>query len=132
MAHSPIHMRLMGKLVASLKDYTVDDFRSQYQKLLMEALRLKTTRRKHTDVLMHCMGFLKKLLSADEKKELPRNYRAVSSGPSSSHCARDPTQPLCAEIRSTLSERTVLSEAASDRVAAPESCLRGRPTDDER
>ena len=36
----------------------------------MEALRLKTTRRKHTDVLMHCMGFLKRLLSADEKREL--------------------------------------------------------------
>ncbi|MGO9571188.1 MAG: YbgA family protein [Desulfomonilaceae bacterium] len=70
MAHSPIHMRLMGKLVASLKDYTVDNFRLQYQNLLMEALRLKTTRRKHTDVLMHCMGFLKKLLSSDEKKEL--------------------------------------------------------------
>ncbi len=70
MAHSPNHMRLMGKLVANLKDYGVDDFRLQYQELLMEALRLKTTRRKHTDVLMHCMGFLKKLLSADEKREL--------------------------------------------------------------
>jgi uncharacterized protein YbgA (DUF1722 family)/uncharacterized protein YbbK (DUF523 family) len=70
MAHSPIHMRLMGKLVANLKDYTVDDFRSQYQELLMVTLRFKTTRRKHTDVLMHCMGFLKQLLSSDEKKEL--------------------------------------------------------------
>jgi uncharacterized protein YbbK (DUF523 family)/uncharacterized protein YbgA (DUF1722 family) len=68
MAHSPNHMRLMGKLVAALKDYGIADFRLQYQKLLMEALRLKTTRRKHTDVLMHCMGFLKKLLSSDEKK----------------------------------------------------------------
>jgi len=70
MAHSPNHMKLMGKLVASLKDHGVADFRLQYQKLLMEALRLKTTRRKHTDVLMHCMGFLKKLLSSDEKREL--------------------------------------------------------------
>jgi uncharacterized protein YbgA (DUF1722 family)/uncharacterized protein YbbK (DUF523 family) len=70
MAHSPNHMRLMGKLVASLKDHGFEDFRLQYQNLLMEALRLKTTRRKHTDVLMHCMGFLKNFLSADEKKEL--------------------------------------------------------------
>jgi uncharacterized protein YbgA (DUF1722 family)/uncharacterized protein YbbK (DUF523 family) len=70
MAHSATHMRLMGKLVASLKDYTVGDFRLQYQNLLMEALRFKTTRRKHTDVLVHCMGFLKKLLSSDEKREL--------------------------------------------------------------
>ncbi len=70
MAHSPHHMRLMGKLVASLKDYGVDDFRLQYQKLLIEAFRLKPTIRKQTDVLMHCLGFLKKLLSSDEKREL--------------------------------------------------------------
>jgi uncharacterized protein YbgA (DUF1722 family)/uncharacterized protein YbbK (DUF523 family) len=70
MAHSPNHMRLMGKLVADIKNHAMDDFRVQYQELLMEALRLKTTRRKHTDVLMHCMGFLKQLLSSDEKKEL--------------------------------------------------------------
>jgi uncharacterized protein YbgA (DUF1722 family)/uncharacterized protein YbbK (DUF523 family) len=70
MAHSPSHMRLMGKMVANIKRQTIEDFRFEYQKALMEALRLKTTRRKHTDVLMHCMGFLKKLLSSDEKKEL--------------------------------------------------------------
>ena len=70
MAHSPNHMRLMGKLVADIKNHAMDDFLVQYQNLLMEALRLKTTRRKHTDVLMHGMGFLKKLLSSDEKKEL--------------------------------------------------------------
>jgi uncharacterized protein YbgA (DUF1722 family)/uncharacterized protein YbbK (DUF523 family) len=70
MSHSPKQMRLMGRLTATLNDYSVDDFRLQYQKLLMETLRLLTTRRKHTDVLMHCIGFLKKLLSSDEKKEL--------------------------------------------------------------
>jgi uncharacterized protein YbgA (DUF1722 family)/uncharacterized protein YbbK (DUF523 family) len=70
MAHSPTHMRLMGKLVAGMKEYTADDFQVRYQKLLIETLRLKATRRKHTDVLMHCMGFLKRILSADEKKEL--------------------------------------------------------------
>jgi len=70
MSHSPTHMRLMGKLVAGMKNYPVDDFRLQYQRLLMEALRLKTSRRKHTDVLTHGMGFLKKLLSSDEKIEL--------------------------------------------------------------
>lgn len=70
MSHSQNHMRLMGKLIAEVKGYGIDEFRSEYQKLLMEALRLKTTPRKHTDVLMHCMGFFKKLLSSDEKREL--------------------------------------------------------------
>jgi uncharacterized protein YbgA (DUF1722 family)/uncharacterized protein YbbK (DUF523 family) len=70
MAHGPNHMRLMGKLVAGMKDHTVHDFRFQYEKLLIEALKLKSTRRKHIDALMHCMGFLKKFLSSDEKREL--------------------------------------------------------------
>jgi uncharacterized protein YbgA (DUF1722 family) len=50
-----------------IKLHDLEDFRHQYQQSLTEALRLKTTRRKHIDVLMHCMGFLKKLLSSDEK-----------------------------------------------------------------
>jgi uncharacterized protein YbgA (DUF1722 family) len=70
MAHSPTNMRLMGKLVADVKDHAMDDFQRIYQQLLMEALRLKTTPPKHTCVLMHCMGFLKRVLTADEKTEL--------------------------------------------------------------
>lgn len=70
MAHSPQHMRAMGKIVADVKQYTLEDFRSLFQQKLMETLRLKPTRRKHSDVLMHSMGFLKKLLSSDEKQEL--------------------------------------------------------------
>jgi uncharacterized protein YbgA (DUF1722 family)/uncharacterized protein YbbK (DUF523 family) len=70
MAHSPSHMRQLGKMVAEIKNYPLEEFREQYQRLLVEALRFKATRRKQTDVLMHAMGFLKKLLSGDEKKEL--------------------------------------------------------------
>jgi uncharacterized protein YbgA (DUF1722 family) len=63
-------MRLLGKLVGSLIEYDIEEFRTQYQRLLMEALRRKTTKRKHTDALTHCMGFMKKLLSTGEKSEL--------------------------------------------------------------
>jgi uncharacterized protein YbgA (DUF1722 family)/uncharacterized protein YbbK (DUF523 family) len=79
MSHSPKHMRLMGKLVASVKDYDLNDFRLKYQTQLMEALRLKTTKKKNVDVLFHAMGFLKKHLSPDEKQELigiMENYRS--------------------------------------------------------
>jgi uncharacterized protein YbgA (DUF1722 family)/uncharacterized protein YbbK (DUF523 family) len=78
MAHSPQHMRQMGKMIAGIKSYSLDDFRVQYQRLLMDALRLKTTRRKNTDVLFHVMGFFKKLIATDEKLELVEtieNYR---------------------------------------------------------
>jgi uncharacterized protein YbgA (DUF1722 family)/uncharacterized protein YbbK (DUF523 family) len=43
---------------------------NQYQLLLMEALKLKTTIRKNTNVLQHLMGYFKKQLSGDEKQEL--------------------------------------------------------------
>jgi uncharacterized protein YbgA (DUF1722 family) len=36
----------------------------------MEALKLKTTVRKNSNVLQHLMGYFKKQLTADEKQEL--------------------------------------------------------------
>jgi uncharacterized protein YbgA (DUF1722 family) len=46
------------------------DLYDQYQLLLMEALKLKTTIRKNINVLQHLMGYFKKQLSGDEKQEL--------------------------------------------------------------
>ena len=42
----------------------------RYQLLLMDALKLKTTIRKNTNVLQHLMGYFKKQLTPDEKQEL--------------------------------------------------------------
>ena len=36
----------------------------------MDALKLKTTIKKHINVLQHVMGYFKKQLSSDEKQEL--------------------------------------------------------------
>jgi uncharacterized protein YbgA (DUF1722 family) len=70
LSHSQKHYRLMGKLVAGGKKLPIQDLYSQYQQLLVEALRLKTTIRKHTNVLQHLMGYFKKQLTTDEKREL--------------------------------------------------------------
>ncbi|MBU2489394.1 MAG: YbgA family protein, partial [Proteobacteria bacterium] len=43
---------------------------SRYEAFLMEAMALKATPKKHSDVLMHMMGYFKKDLSGDEKREL--------------------------------------------------------------
>jgi uncharacterized protein YbgA (DUF1722 family)/uncharacterized protein YbbK (DUF523 family) len=78
MSHSPKHVRLMGKMIAEIKSHSLDDFRVEYQSQLMEALRLKTTRRKNTDALFHVMGFFKKQTTGAEKQELVEtieNYR---------------------------------------------------------
>jgi uncharacterized protein YbgA (DUF1722 family)/uncharacterized protein YbbK (DUF523 family) len=70
LSHSQKHYRLMGKLVADGKKMSIKELYHQYQLILMEALKLKTTTRKHTNVLQHLMGYFKKQLSGDEKQEL--------------------------------------------------------------
>jgi uncharacterized protein YbgA (DUF1722 family) len=70
LSHSPKHYQLMGKLVARSKDLQIKDLYHQYQNTLMEALQLKTTPKKNTNVLMHMMGYFKEQLFSDEKQEL--------------------------------------------------------------
>jgi len=70
MSHSPNHSRMMGKLVDEGKSLSMEDLLSQYETLLMAALRLQTTLKKNINVLQHIMGYFKKQLSPDEKQEL--------------------------------------------------------------
>ncbi len=70
LAHSPAHAKLMGKLVAEGSQMPVNEVYQGYEKLLIEALRLKATTKKNVNVLQHIMGYFKRQLSADEKQEL--------------------------------------------------------------
>ena len=79
LAHSPKHFREMGRLVADGKKINVSDLYDRYEGLLTEALGLRATVSKHTNVLMHVMGYFKKQLSGDEKQEILEligNYRS--------------------------------------------------------
>lgn len=79
MAHSPRHYRDMGRLVAEGKQILPDKLYDQYESMLMEALALKATAAKHTNVLMHILGYFKKSLSPSEKQEvleLINNFRS--------------------------------------------------------
>lgn len=78
MAHSQQHYRQMGKLVAAGRDHSLAQLRSLYLAELLTALRLKTTVKKHVNVLQHILGYFKRELQADEKQEmieLIENYR---------------------------------------------------------
>jgi uncharacterized protein YbgA (DUF1722 family) len=70
MSHSEKHARTMGQWVAGGGNVTLEDLFREYETLLLEALRLKTTPKKNTNVLQHMMGYFKKDLSPDEKQEL--------------------------------------------------------------
>ena len=60
----------MGKWVATGKRGSIRKLYRGYETLLVEALKLKTTTRKNTNVLQNKMGHFKNQLSGDEKKEL--------------------------------------------------------------
>ena len=70
MAHSPKHLKQMGAMTAQGKGMGCSLLYLEYEKLLLEALRLKTTIKKHYNVMLHMLGYFRKNLTADEKQEL--------------------------------------------------------------
>ncbi len=70
MAHSPKYLKQLGVMVASGKKRKLDLLMQEYFAMLMEALTLKATISKNTNVLLHIMGYFKNQLSSDEKQEL--------------------------------------------------------------
>jgi uncharacterized protein YbgA (DUF1722 family)/uncharacterized protein YbbK (DUF523 family) len=70
LSHSPAHAKLMGKLVSEGKQMPIGEAYTQYEGLLIAALRLKATVKKNMNVLEHILGYFKGQLSADEKQEM--------------------------------------------------------------
>jgi uncharacterized protein YbgA (DUF1722 family) len=70
LAHSPKHYTELGRLVASAKQYSIKELESRYGELFMTGLKVKATAKKHTNVLQHILGYLKKELDARDKAEL--------------------------------------------------------------
>ncbi len=69
-AHSEKHYRLMGKLVASPKGLSTQTLYQEYESQFMACLRLMATVAKHTNVMMHMLGYFKNDLDGDEKQEM--------------------------------------------------------------
>ena len=79
MAHSPVLLRQLGRLVAAPPRRGLEAALAPYEELLLAALRTKPTPSKHANVLMHLLGYFKDDLSGDEKAELLEvidHYRA--------------------------------------------------------
>ena len=70
LAHSQRHYRELGRLVADVKQYSARELARTYGHLFMEALAIKTTIRKHVNVLQHLAGHFKDALSSAVRDEL--------------------------------------------------------------
>ncbi|WP_455217972.1 YbgA family protein [Kaarinaea lacus] len=70
LAHDEPAYRKLGQLVADAGTDRFEAICESYIHILMQALKKPATRKKHTNVLMHVMGFIKPHLDSDDKKEL--------------------------------------------------------------
>lgn len=70
MAHSVQLYRELGALVARTREIGFPEACRRYETLFMQALALQATVKKQTNVLMHIMGYFKRQLDGEEKREL--------------------------------------------------------------
>ncbi|PCE65582.1 DUF523 and DUF1722 domain-containing protein [Salinivibrio sp. YCSC6] len=80
MAHSPERYRELGRFMANIAEYDIDDFFHQYRTQFMQSLAIRATRKKHTNVLMHLQGYFKNNLDKSQKAELTHLIHAYRQG----------------------------------------------------
>lgn len=70
MAHSQVHYRNLGQLVARAGCADLASLAQCYITELMQALKQRVTRKRHANVLHHLSGYLKHHLTGSDKSEL--------------------------------------------------------------
>lgn len=80
LAHDEPAYRELGRIVAGVGKRDINDCCRDYISLLMSAMKVLTTPKKHANVLMHIMGFFKESLAAEDKAELLRLIDAHREG----------------------------------------------------
>lgn len=80
MAHGPKHYKELGQMIANAGKGPVRPLADAYIEQLMAALRVRATPKRHTNVLHHLMGYLRKDLDRDDKQELLEQIEAYRLG----------------------------------------------------
>lgn len=80
LAHGRARYSELGKLVASAKEHDTSELFDAYARGFFAALAQPATAKRVVDVLMHMLGFFKKMLSSDEKAEILETIEAYRSG----------------------------------------------------
>jgi len=78
LAHEEVEYRKLGPLIASVTKQNLHDIADEYLQRLMTMLKARSSRKRHTNVLMHVMGYLKNKIGGDDKQEMIEvmdNYR---------------------------------------------------------
>lgn len=79
-AHDLKGYRELGKLLGESSLFNADEIFDTYGTMLFKSLSLKSTPKKNSDVLNHAMGFFKKVLDEEDKRELMALINGYKSG----------------------------------------------------
>ena len=80
MAHSQAAYQRLGKLLSNLSGHGLQAIAEAYAPELMTTLKRRVTRKRHVNVLQHIMGYLKRRINGDDKKELTASIEAYRRG----------------------------------------------------
>jgi uncharacterized protein YbgA (DUF1722 family) len=70
LSHDETAYRELGQMVAGAGNAGLPQLVERYAMLLMTAMKKRATRKLHSNVLMHIMGFLKDTIDSGDKAEL--------------------------------------------------------------
>ncbi|SDV04500.1 YbgA family protein [Pseudomonas mucidolens] len=71
MAHSPAHYKSLGNMLGNMRQAEdLDNLAARYFSELMAGLKKCATRGTHSNVLQHISGYLKHVISAEDKQEM--------------------------------------------------------------
>jgi uncharacterized protein YbgA (DUF1722 family)/uncharacterized protein YbbK (DUF523 family) len=70
LAHSPQHYQRLGRIVAEASRSGPASTWEVYGRIFMEALAVRATAKKHSNVLEHMVGYFSEDLSSEERREL--------------------------------------------------------------
>lgn len=70
MAHDPKAHRLLGRIVAGAKGRPRRELVTEYRTSFSDILKKLATIRKHCNVLHHVLGYFKKLLTSEDRREI--------------------------------------------------------------
>ena len=80
MAHSYQAYKDLGRLVANDGSRHIHQIIAEYEQLLMQTLKKIASSKSHSNVLYHILGYLKRDISSDAKKELVKVIEQYRSG----------------------------------------------------
>lgn len=80
MSHNQLQAKKLGALLAQVNSNNLEESAAAYLDEMTTTLRIVPTRKGHTNTLQHLQGYLKKVLTTDDRQELASNIQQYRNG----------------------------------------------------